>query len=339
MNKIKLIKIVISILIIVIIGFSSFIYIKFMLFDLSSNYKEDKYSDLDFENISNIKINLSKAKNINILSGDSIKLDTKSCPLIIKRSSNTLKIKNKNNLSTCKDINIYLNNKETLDNFSLVVKKGDISINNLMTKILNLDSSSGKTILNNILVYDKSSIFTKYGNLSINNSILNNLNLKRVFGNTILSSSILGHSYIEAGMGNLDINLLGNMNDYMISGTRGIGNFLINERRLLDTKIVGNGKNYIKVDGGIGDVTIKFSNKLNTYKMTYKVLNKTNFQEKDAYYLTLQSNNREVDTIIFEDKNSLLDIGKTYEFTFIGNNFDNIRSNFKNIIKSIKEIK
>ena len=77
-------------------------------------------------------------------------------------------------------------------------------------------------------------------------------------GEVNVISKITGRSKIDAGVGNLNLYLLGNENDYKLNINKGIGNILINGDSVGDKQIIGNGISVIDVDGGIGKISINY---------------------------------------------------------------------------------
>ena len=77
-------------------------------------------------------------------------------------------------------------------------------------------------------------------------------------GTTEITTRITGTSEINTGVGKLELNLIGSIDDYKIKVNKGIGNVEINNKTAVDGEIVGTGSNYIDIDGGIGKVNVIF---------------------------------------------------------------------------------
>ena len=76
-----------------------------------------------------------------------------------------------------------------------------------------------------------------------------------------LTSSLLGSNKIKAGIGSLELNLLGDKEDYLIKANKGIGTIRVDEAVVSDDSTIGTGENTIKIDGGIGNIDVSFRNK------------------------------------------------------------------------------
>ena len=65
---------------------------------------------------------------------------------------------------------------------------------------------------------------------------------------------------INAGIGSLELNILGNKKIYTIKADKGIGSIKIDGKEVADDVTYGDGENTIKIDGGIGSINVDFEN-------------------------------------------------------------------------------
>ena len=63
---------------------------------------------------------------------------------------------------------------------------------------------------------------------------------------------------INAGIGSLELNILGNKKIYTIKADKGIGSIKIDGKEVADDVTYGDGENTIKIDGGIGSINVDF---------------------------------------------------------------------------------
>lgn len=73
-----------------------------------------------------------------------------------------------------------------------------------------------------------------------------------------MTSAIKGNSKINAGIGSLELNVLGSKNDYVIKANKGIGNILIDGLNVSDNYTYGNGEDTLNIEGGIGSINVNF---------------------------------------------------------------------------------
>ena len=77
-------------------------------------------------------------------------------------------------------------------------------------------------------------------------------------GEINLTAKLTGKNEINAGIGNLNIELTGNEEDYKIQTNKGIGTVKIDGKEMSDGQKYGEGENHIDIDGGIGNIKVKF---------------------------------------------------------------------------------
>ena len=122
--------------------------------------------------------------------------------------------------------------------------------------VLNL--GAGNTEISRVNVSEKCSIDGGVGKLSILSGTINNLDLDMGIGQTDLVSKITGKSDINSGIGKVSIKLLEDKDNYKFKINKGIGAIDIAGEEMKDGQEWGNGKNYIDIDGGIGEIKIDF---------------------------------------------------------------------------------
>lgn len=101
-------------------------------------------------------------------------------------------------------------------------------------------------------------INTGAGTFTINNGSINDLDLDVGVGEVKITSNITGNSSISSGVGKLSLNLLNTFDNYRFEVNKGIGKVTINDIEVGDNSTLGNGTNTIKLDGGIGEIVVKF---------------------------------------------------------------------------------
>lgn len=101
-------------------------------------------------------------------------------------------------------------------------------------------------------------INTGAGTFTINNGSINDLDLDIGVGEVKITSNITGNSSISSGVGKLSLNLLNTFDNYRFEVNKGIGKVTINDIEVGDNSTLGNGTNTIKLDGGIGEIVVKF---------------------------------------------------------------------------------
>lgn len=171
-----------------------------------------------------------------------------------------------NNLDIISNIKNY---DIKLDSAKLIIEEGNkftISTNNkyislteeakLNVNALSLQLKASSLTLDDVVVNEKLTINGGAGTIDVKNSDISNLSLVVGVGNCNISASLKNNNVIEAGVGQLNIELLDNIDDYKIKLTKGIGDITINNLKITDNNTFGNGNKNISLTGGIGPISI-----------------------------------------------------------------------------------
>lgn len=211
------------------------------------------------KSITSIDIDLNYT-SLDIRTGDEFKIDKKIIKdnIDTKTEGNVLKIEEKNNLFWRNNgiVTIYVPKNKEVYSLKVSLGAGKLSIDNISADTLKLDLGAGHSNINNSS-FGYAEIESGAGKLSILNTTLKNLNADFGVGHTDLEAYILGNSEIDAGVGKLDMKLLGNRDDYKIEIEKGLGATYIDGQ---SQNLFGNGRNKIKIDGGVGCIDVSFKN-------------------------------------------------------------------------------
>lgn len=224
----------------------------------------EKFDEIVFnENITGLDINV-KSVNLIIKEGDQLKAETNNKEMNYKIDNSKLYIVedkhnwfSKNNDS---DLIIYLPSGTSFNNIKIESGAGKISVDNLSTDTLNLDLGAGKVNINNLNVTNKSEIDGGAGEIIIKDGNINNLDLDMGVGRVELNTLLTGSNEIDAGIGELVLNLVGIIDNYKLHLNKGIGEILVDGNSMKDDSVYGNGNNTVNIDGGIGKIDIDFVN-------------------------------------------------------------------------------
>ena len=153
---------------------------------------------------------------------------------------------------------IYLpQNEEMYEEVIIKAGAGKIFIDKLETKRFKLEQGAGKVVISNIVVSKEARIEGGAGEISIESGKIRNLRLNQGLGKTYINANLLGDTDIESGIGALELNLSLPKESYRFNIKKGIGRVTINDVKIASDSILGEGENYIKIDGGIGSIQIK----------------------------------------------------------------------------------
>lgn len=232
------------------------------LFDSDKDSITEKLNDLDInDNTLLLDINTSSS-NITIKSGDVLKAETNNKYINSKQDNNKLYItEKKHNIlrDNESEIIIYIPDDFIFDGVSIETGAGKVNIETLSTKKLYLNLGAGKVEINDLNVLEKAKVDGGAGEIVINAININNLDLDMGIGKFMLIGQLFGKTEIDQGIGTVDLNLLGNKDDYQINLDKGLGSVKIDGNNINNDETLGNGNNKIDIDGGIGSIEINFT--------------------------------------------------------------------------------
>lgn len=255
------------------LGFAIFLIITIfssIMFGLSavSNVFDDNSSDI-LEDLKDLNINGNdisvldidiSAANLMIKTGEALKVETNNKYINYKLDGNKLTIKEKKHNWFFKknksDLVVYIPENFMFDGVSIDTGAGKIEVEEINTRILDIDFGAGKANINNLVVESRAEIDGGAGEISILNGSINNLDLDVGVGKFTLNSKLTGSTKIDAGVGELNMNILGSIEDYEIRVDKGIGSAKLNNQDMKNERIYGTGINSIDIDGGVGSINI-----------------------------------------------------------------------------------
>ncbi len=227
-----------------------------------NNILEDlKDLNISGDDISVLDIDI-KYSNLIIKKGDTLKAETNNKYINYEQDGNKIVIKEKRHSWFTRrnksDLVVYVPYDFSFDGVSIDAGAGKIEIDDIHTKILELDLGAGKATINNLVVENYANIDGGAGEIEILDGSINDLDLDVGVGKFILASKLTGKNTIDAGVGELNITLIGSLDDYELSVEKGIGSAKLDGSNIKSEKIYGNGETRIDIDGGIGSININF---------------------------------------------------------------------------------
>ena len=193
--------------------------------------------------------------------GDSLAIDADNSNVNFNKDGQKLEIKEKKRnwfSNNNEEIIIYIPENMEFQKIDISGGAGKINIENLNVQKLEFELGAGEAKIENLNVSKNCNLENGAGKISILSGTINDLDLDMGIGKIEIFASLIGKNNIDAGVGNLNLNLKGNKEDYKIKVDKGIGNIKVNSERLSNNQLYGNGKNYIDIDGGIGNINVEF---------------------------------------------------------------------------------
>lgn len=226
----------------------------------NNSSKEIETIDIS-DNVDSLDIELDKV-NLSVKIGNKFRVEISdnnkiSCNIV----NNKLVIREKKSSLFDDEVNliIYILEDKLFNNVDISSGIGNVLIDNISSNKFEMELGMGRVAIDNLVVNKKTDIDTGVGEFVINDGIINNFDLDMGVGNVFINSNVIGKSDIDAGIGNLELGLIGSINDYKIDVTSGVGNILIDNKNI-KAGIYGNGNSYLNIEGGMGDINVKFVN-------------------------------------------------------------------------------
>ena len=246
----------------IITGFLSVLKIFSFISDSKNTVGEMKAFDVS-GNVKNLEVEISAA-DFEIKEGNAFRVESNYKNLKVEEKSGALKIteKKKPFSISVKDIKliIYLPKGLVFEKADITSGVGKLSFEKLSAQKLVLDFGVGKAVINELEALDSATINGGAGFVEIRNGWLNNLTLDMGVGKFKLKSKLTGKSDIDHGIGNGEIILLGSKEDYSLDIDKGLGQTTVDGEKIEDDTTFGTGNNRVEIDGGIGEINIKFEN-------------------------------------------------------------------------------
>lgn len=200
--------------------------------------------------------------NIIIKQGDVFKAETNNKYIKTKQDKNRLYIEESGHKwfhnSNNSELIIYVPNNFVFDAVSVETGAGKVNVERLTTKKLYFDLGAGKAKINNLMVLEDAKIDGGAGEISIDAISINDLDLDMGMGKLSLKSKLTGKNKIDSGVGELNLSIVGSLEDYEITLDKGVGSATLDGKTMIDESTYGSGMNKLDIDGGVGSININF---------------------------------------------------------------------------------
>lgn len=253
--------ILVSIISLIVYGFGGMV----SLFGSNKNNNVEYFDkNGSFSVVNDIDMIDIEVDNVDIVieAGDEFKIATDNDDITYRENDKKLVIIGKKasifNKKVTSSVVIYIPKNKELDRIELESGIGSVSINEISVGILEMELGAGKVEIDDLEVLRKVDIDGGAGEIVIDNSRFNNLELDMGIGGVSLNGEVIGNNEINAGVGKLDLELVGSVDDYMLHVNKGIGEAIIDGDSISDNTTYGNGNNKLNIDGGIGSISVSF---------------------------------------------------------------------------------
>ncbi len=156
-------------------------------------------------------------------------------------------------------ITIYIPEDTELDEIDISTGAGKFTADFLSARSIDLEFGAGDVNIGELYASDEVDIDGGTGQITIGAGSMRNLQLDMGMGALYLTSEIKGNGELNLGVGEARITLLGSRDDYAVELEKGIGEIRFDGEVISNGNTFGNGSNRIEIEGGIGSVSVEFS--------------------------------------------------------------------------------
>lgn len=257
LNKtVKIIAIIIVIIILLLLfrfiyNFGAAFFEKEVILEENRIYEfHEYYPDLEIK-VSSVKLVVETGEFKVETNNGKIRADAKENKLIITDTT-------KRWFKTSNDsvVYVYIPEEYEFKNVKIETGAGTVNISNINTKNMKIDLGAGEAIIDSINVSKSFDLNAGAGSLTISNVNINDFECDLGVGESNISGIFTGNSKINCGVGEVNLNLLDDIENYNVKVSKGLGSVKVNDENVKNDSTIGSGSNRIKVEGGIGEINI-----------------------------------------------------------------------------------
>lgn len=237
----------------------------FFLFGKEDNIVGEllSYGIFEEDDIKNLRISIDTA-DLEIKNGEDFSVESNHKYLKVRVKNGTLVIEDERRslrMNNTKGAQVILTVPDdfSFDRAEIETGVGNLTVQSLYTSELSMELGAGETIFENLNVTGEAEIQTGVGKFSILDGSISELDMEVGVGGISVTAELLRSGEIECGIGNTEIFLLGEKEDYTVSVSKGMGAAKVDGEAVSNDEKIGNGAVSVEINGGIGDVQIQFA--------------------------------------------------------------------------------
>lgn len=202
--------------------------------------------------------------NVILKEGEHFRIETNSEHIENKQKGNQISIQEADNFPFFNlgqgDLVVYIPDDFNFDYVSIKNGAGKVIVEELNTETFVLNQGIGKVEINKLNVFNKAEIDGGVGTITMKKGSIDYLDLDMGLGTISITTKINKGGNVEAGIGVIDLILLGNAEDYQVVSDKGIGTINVDTLPQYND-IYGKGDIPISINGGIGSINVLIQEK------------------------------------------------------------------------------
>lgn len=203
-----------------------------------------------------IRIN---AADFIIQQGDSFCVESNLKYLSVSEKDGVLTIEEKTkNATDYTDavLKLWVPGEKVLEDVAIATGAAKLTADPLSANSMNLKLGAGNVQFAHLNVSSRIHIAGGAGEISVMDGTLNNLTLRMGAGELHMTAALLGDNALKFGVGNANVTLIGNREDYVVSVGKGIGSINIDGITVVSSFSGKNVPSRVKIEGGIGAANV-----------------------------------------------------------------------------------
>ena len=153
-------------------------------------------------------------------------------------------------------LTIYIPEGVSFGELDITTGAGTLYAKSLSAEVIDFELGAGEVIIDSLVATREASIEGGAGKVTIGGGSLRDLDLAMGVGELDLTTEIVGEGELALGVGQATLRLIGDPDSYTLKMNKGIGDITYNGSSVGVNQIIGIGATEVKIDGGIGSITI-----------------------------------------------------------------------------------
>ena len=218
--------------------------------------KVEEISSLDIE-VSAAELTIQTGESFSVKSNlKYLTVNTKGVTLVLEETSKFYIPSKKT-----PKVELVIPQNTEFDEVEIKTGAGKFVLNELFAKRLSFEFGAGSVEIQNLTATEEAEIEGGVGEINLLSGSLKNLDFDMGVGKLNVTAVLQGKSQLNCGVGEANVTLLGNQEDYTVNVEKSIGQAWIEAQKVENNTTYGIGENKVEVSGGVGSVWITFKEK------------------------------------------------------------------------------
>lgn len=155
-------------------------------------------------------------------------------------------------------LTLYIPTDTMFEKINIKAGAGKLTVEHLSSDSINFELGAGEAVIESLVAASDVNIEGGAGKITIADGELHDLDLDMGVGQLNLTSALTGDCVFDLGMGESNIIVIGERENYELSIERGIGSVTVDGEGVSNLKEQDGNENSIDISGGIGAINLKF---------------------------------------------------------------------------------